>query len=114
MARSEGMALAPWNVLAGGKFRTDAEEQKRLETGEKGRVIFGGDWIRNDKEKAVSAALEKVAQEVGAKNITSGMAVKRPTLGTLIDFLKQLPSRTCSTKLRSCSLSLAVAKWSTS
>lgn len=66
------MALAPWNVLAGGKFRTDAEEQQRLETGEKGRVIFGGDWLRNDKEKLVCAALEKVAEEVGAKHITSG------------------------------------------
>ena len=73
MARSEGMALAPWNVVASGKFRTDAEEQKRLETGEKGRVIFGGDWLRNDNEKKASAALEKVAQEVGAKSITAGM-----------------------------------------
>ena len=36
MVRHEGMALAPWNVLAGGKIRTDAEEQKRRETGEKG------------------------------------------------------------------------------
>ena len=27
MARAEGMALAPFNVLAGGKVRTDAEEQ---------------------------------------------------------------------------------------
>lgn len=72
MARSEGMALAPWNVVGGGKFRTDAEEQKRLETGEKGRVIFGGDWLRNDKEKVVSSALEKVAGEVGAASITSG------------------------------------------
>ncbi|KAF8192189.1 NADP-dependent oxidoreductase domain-containing protein [Pholiota molesta] len=71
MARSEDMALAPWNVLAGGKFRTDAEEKQRLETGEKGRVIFGGDWLRNDKEKLVCAALEKVAEEVGAKHITS-------------------------------------------
>ena len=36
MARAEGMALAPFNVLAGGKVRTDAEEQKRRETGENG------------------------------------------------------------------------------
>jgi len=35
MARVEGMALAPWNVLAAGKIRTDAEEQRRRETGEK-------------------------------------------------------------------------------
>jgi aryl-alcohol dehydrogenase-like predicted oxidoreductase len=71
MARSEGMALAPWNVLAAGKFRTDAEEAARLETGEKGRTIFGGDWLRNENEKKVSSVLEKVAQEVGAKHITS-------------------------------------------
>ncbi|KAG7086810.1 hypothetical protein E1B28_002735 [Marasmius oreades] len=44
MARSFGMALAPWSVLAGGRLRTDAEEQKRK---------------------------EKVAQEVGAKSISS-------------------------------------------
>ena len=36
MVRSEGMALAPWNVLAAGKIRSDAEERARRETGEKG------------------------------------------------------------------------------
>ncbi|KAF9046363.1 Aldo/keto reductase [Panaeolus papilionaceus] len=71
MARSEGLALAPWNVLAGGKFRTDEEEAKRLESGENGRTLFGGDWLRNDREKAISSALEKVAKEVGATHITS-------------------------------------------
>ena len=38
MARSEGMALAPWNVLASGKIRTNEEEQKRRETGEHGTL----------------------------------------------------------------------------
>lgn len=68
----KGLALAPWNVVASGKFRTDAEEEERIKTGEKGRTIFGGDWLRNEKEKKVSAALEKIAQDVGAKHITSG------------------------------------------
>lgn len=36
MARAEGLALAPWNVLAGGKLRTDEEEEKRRKTGENG------------------------------------------------------------------------------
>ena len=36
MVKAEGMALSPWNVLAAGKIRTDAEEDKRRETGEKG------------------------------------------------------------------------------
>ena len=40
MIRAHGMALAPWNVLAGGKIRTDAEEQRRRETGEKGMSEF--------------------------------------------------------------------------
>ena len=36
MAVDQGMALAPWGVLGGGRIRTDAEEQRRRETGEKG------------------------------------------------------------------------------
>ena len=64
------MALAPWNVLAGGKIRTDEEEEKRRQTGENGR---GKEWERNDKEKTVCKALEKVAAEIGAKHITSGI-----------------------------------------
>ncbi|KIK04053.1 hypothetical protein K443DRAFT_436653 [Laccaria amethystina LaAM-08-1] len=71
MARSEGLALAPWNVLAAGKIRTDEEEEKRRQTGEKGRMVFDPNWERNDREKRVCKALEKVASEVGAKSITS-------------------------------------------
>ncbi|KAF8198566.1 NADP-dependent oxidoreductase domain-containing protein [Pholiota molesta] len=70
MARSEGMALAPWNVLAGGKIRTDAEEELRRATGEHGRTFYGP-WERTEKEKRVCKALEKVAAAVGAKHITS-------------------------------------------
>ena len=36
MARAEGMALAPFDVLVGGRIRTDEEELKRRQTGEKG------------------------------------------------------------------------------
>ncbi|KAG6818299.1 hypothetical protein H0H93_006181 [Arthromyces matolae] len=70
MARSEGIALAPWNVLAAGKLRTDAEEEARGASGEEGRKAWGP-WKRNEKERKVSAALEKVANEVGAKHITA-------------------------------------------
>jgi len=71
MARAEGMALAPWNVLAGGKIRSDAEEEKRRNSGEKGRVTFTPDWERNDNEKKICKALEEVAKEVGAQSIGS-------------------------------------------
>ncbi|EPQ54739.1 Aldo/keto reductase [Gloeophyllum trabeum ATCC 11539] len=71
MARQWGMALAPWNVLAAGKIRTDAEEERRRQTGEKGRMAMDPNWERNEDEKKVSRALEKVAGEVGAKSITA-------------------------------------------
>ncbi|KAF9524938.1 NADP-dependent oxidoreductase domain-containing protein, partial [Crepidotus variabilis] len=71
MARSEGMALAPWNVLAGGKIRTDEEEERRRETGEHGRKVLGPEWERTEDERKVCKALEKVASEIGAKHITA-------------------------------------------
>ncbi|KIK71546.1 hypothetical protein GYMLUDRAFT_254737 [Collybiopsis luxurians FD-317 M1] len=63
------LALAPWSVLGGGKFRTDAEEQRRRETGERGRTPRDPQWERNETEIKVPRALEKVAKEVGAKGI---------------------------------------------
>ncbi len=90
------MALAPWNVLAGGKIRSDAEEQRRRETGEKGqkgvsenysqlklkystfllgRALSSSNWERSDDERKVSQALEKVATEVGAKSINAGLSL---------------------------------------
>ncbi|KZT28886.1 Aldo/keto reductase [Neolentinus lepideus HHB14362 ss-1] len=71
MARQWGMALAPWNVLAAGKLRTDEEEERRRKTGEKGRTITGAGWERSEKERKMSQALEKVAGEVGVKSITA-------------------------------------------
>ncbi|KAI0354901.1 aryl-alcohol dehydrogenase [Trametes cingulata] len=69
MCREEGMAIAPWNVLAAGKIRTDEEEERRRQTGEKGRTLFDPNWERNETEKKVAKVLEGVASEVGASNI---------------------------------------------
>ena len=66
------MALAPWNVLAAGKIRTDEEEERRKNTGEKGRAMMDKNWERNEKEKKVCKALENVAKQVGTKSITAG------------------------------------------
>lgn len=71
MARTLGHVLAPYTVLGGGKLRTDAEDQCRLETGEKGQTIVSQDWMRNEYEKKMSAALENVAKEVNAEHITA-------------------------------------------
>ena len=65
------MAIAPWGVLAGGKLRTDEEEERRVQSGEKGRTLYDPEWMRNDNEKAMSAALDKFAKEVGAKHLTA-------------------------------------------
>jgi len=71
MARHEGMALCPWNVVARGKFRTDEEEDRRRKSGEKGRSLMFADWERTEDEKRMCHALEKVAKEVGMKHITA-------------------------------------------
>ena len=71
------MALAPWNVLAGGRLRTDAEEERRRQTGEKGRSLLSPNWERNEDERKMSAALEKVAKEVGTESITAGEPAHR-------------------------------------
>ncbi|KAF8646255.1 hypothetical protein AX16_007311 [Volvariella volvacea WC 439] len=71
MCRHEGMALMLWNVLAGGHIRTDEEEEKRKQTGEKGRDVFGMGWERTPDEKKMCQALEVVAKQVGAKHITA-------------------------------------------
>lgn len=68
----QGMALAPWSVLAGGKIRTDEEEQRRRETGEKGRMLFDPNWERTEDEKKMCKVLEQIAKDVGAKHITAG------------------------------------------
>ena len=65
MARTNGLALAPWNVLAGGKLRSDAEEARREASGEKGRSVMSPSWKRNEVEKKVSGVLQKIAVEVG-------------------------------------------------
>ena len=72
MARAEGLALAPWNVLAAGKLRSDAEEERRRQTGEKGRLFYQAGWERNEDERKMSQALEKVGKEVGTEHVTAG------------------------------------------
>ncbi|KAJ7460746.1 NADP-dependent oxidoreductase domain-containing protein [Mycena latifolia] len=69
MARANGLALAPFGVLAHGNIRTDAEEEKRMESGDKGRTLFKPQWQRNEDQRKMVNALEKVAQEVGAKSM---------------------------------------------
>ncbi|KAF8586943.1 Aldo/keto reductase [Ramaria rubella] len=71
MAKSEGLALAPWSVLGGGRIRTDEEEKRRKESGEHGRKFGGPYWERTPTEVNVSHKLEEIAKEVGAKHITS-------------------------------------------
>ncbi|KAI0278766.1 Aldo/keto reductase [Russula aff. rugulosa BPL654] len=71
MARAEGLALAPWNVLGAGKIRSDAEEQRRRETGEKGRMTSSPNWERTEEERKVCLVLQEVAKEVGVESITS-------------------------------------------
>ena len=44
-----GMAIAPWNVLAAGKIRTDEEEERRRQSGERGASGSWRIWKVNGK-----------------------------------------------------------------
>ncbi|PAV17266.1 Aldo keto reductase [Pyrrhoderma noxium] len=66
MARNHGMALAPWNVLAGGRLRSDDEEERRRQTGEKGRMISNDRWERTEDERKMSLVLESIAKDIGS------------------------------------------------
>ncbi|RPD67490.1 Aldo/keto reductase [Lentinus tigrinus ALCF2SS1-7] len=71
MCVHEGLAITAWGVLGSGRIRTDAEEERRRQTGEKGRTILGPQWERTPEERAVCLVLEKIAKEVGAESITA-------------------------------------------
>ncbi len=76
MARAEGLALAAWDVLGDGKIRSDAEEQRRRVTGERGRTTGlshdAANWERTEEDRKVCLVLEEVAKEVSVESITSG------------------------------------------
>ncbi|KAI0264139.1 NADP-dependent oxidoreductase domain-containing protein [Gloeopeniophorella convolvens] len=71
MARAEGLALAPWDVLGGGKIRSDAEEAQRRESGEKGRTTGGPNWERTEEQRRICLVLEEIAKEVGVESLTA-------------------------------------------
>jgi aryl-alcohol dehydrogenase-like predicted oxidoreductase len=71
MARSEGLAIAPWGVLGAGKVRTDAEEGRRRENGEKGDTLFDPKWERTEEERKTCLVLEDIAKEVGVDSLTA-------------------------------------------
>ena len=69
MARHFGMALAPWDVLGGGKFQTKKQIEERKSEGKGLRSMFGLE--QSEDESKMSAALEKVAAGQGTESITA-------------------------------------------
>ncbi|KAF3919230.1 hypothetical protein AA313_de0206357 [Arthrobotrys entomopaga] len=61
MCRVEGMGLCPWGSLGGGNFRLPEEREAMEKEGDKGRA-----WgAPNDKHRAVTLKLAKIAKERG-------------------------------------------------
>jgi len=65
MTQIEGLALCPWNVVGGGKFQSAKQIEEREKSGEGLRSMFGNNK-QSDLYKKISAALEKVGNEVDA------------------------------------------------
>ncbi|KAK1248893.1 hypothetical protein MKX08_007113 [Trichoderma sp. CBMAI-0020] len=70
MARHFGMALAPWDVLGGGKFQTKEALEERKKNGEQLRGLVSLPE-QSPEEARVSEALQKVALEHGVASITA-------------------------------------------
>lgn len=69
MARTFGMALAPWDVIGGGKFQSKKQLEERKKQGEGLRNLLGGE--QTAQEEKISAALEKVAGEHGDASLSA-------------------------------------------
>eukprot|EP01099_Mayorella_cantabrigiensis_P008160 TRINITY_DN752_c0_g2_i2.p1 TRINITY_DN752_c0_g2~~TRINITY_DN752_c0_g2_i2.p1 ORF type:complete len:223 (-),score=53.67 TRINITY_DN752_c0_g2_i2:68-736(-) len=70
MCKHFGMALAPWDVLGGGKFQSKAALEERKKAGEGLRKLVGP-GEQSEYEVKVSEALEKVAGEHGITSVTA-------------------------------------------
>ena len=70
MAQHFGMALAPWDVIGGGKFQSKKQIEERKKAGEGLRSMMGVTQQSAQQEK-VSAALEKVAGEHGIESLST-------------------------------------------
>ncbi|PYH42446.1 aryl-alcohol dehydrogenase [Aspergillus saccharolyticus JOP 1030-1] len=71
MARRFGMAVAPWDVLGGGKFQTAEAMAARRKRGESLRTMMGGDGGQTEEEVRMSEALSQVAKEHGMTSVTA-------------------------------------------
>lgn len=78
MARHYGMALAPWDVLGGGKFQTKKALAERKKANEQLRSIIGP-GEQTEQERKISDALEEVAKEVSLTQSRSSIRLKRGT-----------------------------------
>ncbi|GAB1315117.1 Putative aryl-alcohol dehydrogenase aad14 [Madurella fahalii] len=71
MARTFGMALAPWGVLGSGKLQSKKALEERKARGENLRTFALSSPNQTEDEVKMSEALYKVAQEHGIESITA-------------------------------------------
>ncbi|KAK9364800.1 NADP-dependent oxidoreductase domain-containing protein [Lipomyces kononenkoae] len=69
MARHFGMALAPWDVLGGGKFQSKKALEERKKKGEGLRSLISEG--QTEEEVKMSEALAQVASEHGIESVTT-------------------------------------------
>jgi aryl-alcohol dehydrogenase-like predicted oxidoreductase len=69
MAAQFGMALAPWDVIGGGKLQTKKALDERKNAGERPRSLLG--YGQTEEELRMSEALAKVAAEHCIESVTA-------------------------------------------
>jgi aryl-alcohol dehydrogenase-like predicted oxidoreductase len=73
MCQHFGMAIAPWDVLGGGKFQSKKalEERKKNNESLRDMSALGAPPEQNEQEAKISEALSKVAAEHGIESVTA-------------------------------------------
>ncbi|KAK9458704.1 NADP-dependent oxidoreductase domain-containing protein [Lipomyces oligophaga] len=73
MARQFGLALAPWDVVGGGKFKTKEEVERRMKSAEglRSRAGVFGQPVITEEEAKMTEALLKVGSEHGIDSPTA-------------------------------------------
>lgn len=72
MARTLGLALAPWGALGGGKYKTEEQIAEQKKRNEQGRVPFSPP---SDADRAITKVLDKIAKTKGADIGITGIAL---------------------------------------
>ena len=75
MARTLGLALAPWGALGGGRFKTEEQIEELKKRNERGRQPFMAPSDGGAADRRITKVLDKIAKAKGGDTGVTGIAL---------------------------------------